>query len=320
MLGRLLSHLSYANVVSTICLVVVLSGTAYAATTLPNNSVGSAQLKANAVTSEKVRDGALLRRDFKAGQLLAGPRGPAGPAGSTGATGALGAQGPAGPPGPQGSTGAPGAQGPAGPPGPKGDTGTPDTSNFYDKAASDARFLGITATAADAARLGGIAASAYSTSAQNTATFLGLHATADDSAKLGGTPAASYVSGTHGGTIFQDVRTMTPTNLVLVPLPGHPLWALHLVCLAVPPAGPTTSDVGIDNSSGETLDLFYTRDGGSPLHNVVPPGPTGLILGGELITLHGAFANGDTLNITVANYATTTDCHFITQGMIAKTT
>jgi hypothetical protein len=111
MLGRLLSHLSYANVVSTICLVVVLSGTAYAATTLPNNSVGSAQLKANAVTSDKVRDGGLLRKDFKAGQLLAGPRG------STGATGARGAQGPAGPPGPQGSvgstgaTGAPGAQG-----------------------------------------------------------------------------------------------------------------------------------------------------------------------------------------------------------------
>jgi hypothetical protein len=111
MLGRLLSHLSYANVVSTICLVVVLSGTAYAATTLPKNSVGSAQLKANAVTSDKVRDGALLRKDFKAGQLLAGPRGP---------TGAPGAQGPAGPPGPQGpagstgATGAPGAQGPPG--------------------------------------------------------------------------------------------------------------------------------------------------------------------------------------------------------------
>jgi len=53
MLARFLSQLSYANVVSTICLFVVLGGTAYAATTLPNNSVGSAQLKANAVTSER---------------------------------------------------------------------------------------------------------------------------------------------------------------------------------------------------------------------------------------------------------------------------
>jgi Collagen triple helix repeat (20 copies) len=105
---RLLSHLSYANVVSTICLVVVFSGTAYAATTLPNNSVGSAQLKANAVTSDKVRNGALLRKDFKAGQLVAGPRG------STGATGASGARGPAGPPGPQGSIGSTGATGPPG--------------------------------------------------------------------------------------------------------------------------------------------------------------------------------------------------------------
>lgn len=114
MLGRLLSHLSYANVASTICLVVVLSGTAYAAAILPNNSVGSAQLKANAVTSGKVRDGALLRKDFKPGQLLAGPRGSTG---ATGATGASGAQGPTGPPGPQGSVGSTGASGAQGPPG-----------------------------------------------------------------------------------------------------------------------------------------------------------------------------------------------------------
>ena len=38
MLGRLLSHLTYANVVSTICLFVVLSGTAYAAVTVPFNT------------------------------------------------------------------------------------------------------------------------------------------------------------------------------------------------------------------------------------------------------------------------------------------
>jgi hypothetical protein len=310
MLARLRSHLSYANVVSTICLFVVLSGTAYAATILPNNSVGSAQLKANAVTSVKVKDGALLRKDFKAGQLLAGPRG---------STGAPGPRGPAGPPGSTGATGAPGAQGPAGPPGPKGDTGTPDTSNFYDKTASDSRFLGITATAADAAKLGGNAASEYSTSAQNTATFLGLHATADDSAKLGGTPAASYVSGTHGGTLFQDVRTIPPTNVELVPLPGHPHFALHLGCLA-PPGTPIGSNVGLGTDGVETIDLFFTQNGSLPIHAVVPPGPGVLFFAPGLDTLHGAFANGDTLNITVAHYATATDCHFITQGMIAKST
>ena len=76
--------------------------------TLPTNSVGPAQLKANAVTSSKVQDGALLRKDFKAGQLPAGPRGPVGPAGATGAAGAtatLGATGPTGASGPQGPPG-----------------------------------------------------------------------------------------------------------------------------------------------------------------------------------------------------------------------
>ena len=117
MFPRLLSHLTYANVVSTICLFVVLSGTAYAAATLPSNSVGPAQLKANAVNSAKVQDGALLRKDFRAGQLLAGPRGPVGRQGPAGSAGTIGAQGPAGQQGPQGTqglTGAPGPQGPIG--------------------------------------------------------------------------------------------------------------------------------------------------------------------------------------------------------------
>ena len=111
MLGRLLSHLTYANVVSTICLFVVLSGTAYAAVTVPFNSVGQAQLQANAVTSAKVQDGALLRRDFRPGQLPAGARGPAGATGPTGAQGAGGAQGPQGIQGVAGATGSQGAPG-----------------------------------------------------------------------------------------------------------------------------------------------------------------------------------------------------------------
>src|SRR3954454_24009001 len=209
-----------ATVIARVALGVALSGTSYAAVVLPANSVGSRQLKENAVVSSKVKDRSLLARDFKSGQL------------------------PAGAPGIQGAAGPQGAQGLQGP---KGDSGTPDTSNFYDKAASDSRFLGVAAASADAAKLGGIAASDYSTRAQNTATYLGLHARADDSTKLGGTPAASYVTGIHGGTIFQDVRTLSPTNnLVLLPLPGHPPWTLQLVCTAIP-GGPTISDVGLRN-------------------------------------------------------------------------
>jgi hypothetical protein len=68
-------------VVACVALLVALGGTGYAATVLPRNSVGTAQVKNNS----------LLRQDFKSGVLRPGPRGPAGPAG---------AAGPAGPPGP----------------------------------------------------------------------------------------------------------------------------------------------------------------------------------------------------------------------------
>lgn len=57
---------------------------------LPPHSVGTAQLKNGAVTAAKVRAHSLLRRNFKRGQLPAGPRGPRGlpgPAGPTGPTG-----------------------------------------------------------------------------------------------------------------------------------------------------------------------------------------------------------------------------------------
>jgi hypothetical protein len=68
-------HLTYSNVVSTLCLFVLLGGGAYAATKLPKNSVGAKQIKANAVTSDKVKDGNLLATDFKAGQLPQGEPG-----------------------------------------------------------------------------------------------------------------------------------------------------------------------------------------------------------------------------------------------------
>ena len=65
-------------------------------------SVGASQLKANAVNSSKVKNGTLLAKDFKAGQL---------PAGLQGATGATGAAGPAGPAGAAGAAGAKGDPG-----------------------------------------------------------------------------------------------------------------------------------------------------------------------------------------------------------------
>jgi hypothetical protein len=84
-------------VMAAAALVVALGGTGYAAVVLPSNSVGTAQLKKNAVVSSKVKDGSLLKADFKAGQLSAGAAGPTGPAGPAGAVGPAGPAGPAGP-------------------------------------------------------------------------------------------------------------------------------------------------------------------------------------------------------------------------------
>ena len=96
-----------------LALFIALGGTSYAAVKLPANSVGSKQLKANAVIGAKVKDRSLTAADF--GGTL--------PAGATGATGAQGAAGPAGAKGDTGATGATGAKGDQGIQGVKGDQG-----------------------------------------------------------------------------------------------------------------------------------------------------------------------------------------------------
>jgi hypothetical protein len=54
------TKLSYANVLSTICLFLVLGGgAAYAATQVPKNSVGAKQLRKNSVTAAKIKNGAV---------------------------------------------------------------------------------------------------------------------------------------------------------------------------------------------------------------------------------------------------------------------
>jgi hypothetical protein len=53
---RIRSHFTYANVISTICLFLVLGGaTAFAAGQLGKNTVGSKQLKKGAVTAAKIK-------------------------------------------------------------------------------------------------------------------------------------------------------------------------------------------------------------------------------------------------------------------------
>ena len=106
--GRGGRRVTPSMVVACVALLAALAGTGYAAGVLPAGSVGTSQLKADAVVSSKVKDHSLLSQDFKAGQLPAGPQGapgaqgPAGPAGQTGAQGPQGPQGPAGSQGPGG--------------------------------------------------------------------------------------------------------------------------------------------------------------------------------------------------------------------------
>jgi hypothetical protein len=105
---RVRRHLSFANVTSVMALMIALGGTSYAAIKLPRNSVGATQIKSNAVTSAKVKNGSLGAVDFKASALPRGPAGPAGPGGAAGTPGTPGGQGPQGDPG---APGTPGLQG-----------------------------------------------------------------------------------------------------------------------------------------------------------------------------------------------------------------
>lgn len=111
---RLRPRLSYANVVSTLCLFIVLGGSATAAVLITgkqvkdssltgvdvrSSSLTGSDLKNNSVGSLDIKDGDLLASDFKPGQLAAGASGAQGPKGETGATGSTG------------NTGAPGTVG-----------------------------------------------------------------------------------------------------------------------------------------------------------------------------------------------------------------
>jgi hypothetical protein len=84
---------SPALVIACLALAVSLTGGAYAVSTaLPRNSVGPAQLKANAVNSAKVQNRSLRAVDFGIGQIPKGPPGPAGAAGPQGPPGTSGVQ------------------------------------------------------------------------------------------------------------------------------------------------------------------------------------------------------------------------------------
>ena len=80
------SRLTYANVMSSLAVFLVLGGVSYAAATLPRNSVGSKQLRRNSVTHSKLTNGSVGRNELRSSLRsrldrsgAPGPRGPAGP-------------------------------------------------------------------------------------------------------------------------------------------------------------------------------------------------------------------------------------------------
>jgi hypothetical protein len=78
---------SPAMVVACTALLFAMTGAGYAAGMLGPNTVGTKQLKKNAVISSKVKNRSLLAVDFKAGQLPRGPKGDKGDKGDTGPPG-----------------------------------------------------------------------------------------------------------------------------------------------------------------------------------------------------------------------------------------
>lgn len=67
---NLYGKLTYANVISTLCLFLLLGGaTAFAASKLAKKSVGSNQLKSNAVTAKKIKRNAVTSAKLKANSV-----------------------------------------------------------------------------------------------------------------------------------------------------------------------------------------------------------------------------------------------------------
>jgi hypothetical protein len=83
-------RLTYANVVSTLALVVAVSGgTAFAASKL----ITGKQIAKGTITAANIKSHSLLSSNFKKGQIPAGPRGKTGSQGAAGTPGGAGAPG-----------------------------------------------------------------------------------------------------------------------------------------------------------------------------------------------------------------------------------
>jgi large subunit ribosomal protein L7/L12 len=227
-----------------------------------------------------------------------GPAGAPGAAGSAGPAGAKGEQGPAGangeqgPAGPEGEPGAPGPKGETGPQGPQGPAGTVDTSNFYDKAESDERFLGKSAKATDADKLDGI----------------------DSTELVGGSGQAV------ANAISLPVSdTIDPTTGVLgVGASGNQL-TLDAGCNSVQ----GTDFIRFTNRTPATMSFFAESGGDNPSFHALAPGgdvvlPT--LKAGDSFHIQAQAAGFGVVTIEAATVHRADDCYVQAQALLTTST
>jgi hypothetical protein len=248
------SKLSYANVVSSICLFIVLGGSAYAATTITGK-----QIKDNSVTSADIKNKSLVAGDFKPGQLSSagvGAPGPQGPKGDAGQQGPKGDPGQAGPKGDAGPQGEPGIQGPKGDPGqtgqqgPKGDAGPGAVQIALDKNADTAQVTPVVATVGPwqvqvvcVVATGNVPQALVQVKGGGTARWAGINNASDADA-----------APTTGGT---GIPTQTPTTLFHPTAPANG-WAGFAQTITLYGATPS----GATKTATVTLNGFVDDRGG----------------------------------------------------------
>jgi hypothetical protein len=265
-MARIATHLSYANVMATIAVFIALGGSSFAAVALTKDSVRSrhigngqikrADLERNAVTGDKVKDHSLAATDFKPGELPAGVPGTAGP------------------PGPKGDAGPRGPHGPTGPQGPQGEPGIVDTSQFFTRSESDARFLAIDGQATNSDQLDGLDSSAFTRGGGRVVNTGGTVAEGDDTA--------------------QTIADVGPFRL-----------ALH--CRAWDSDGrPWETDaVAISDTSVQPM-LVYTDDGsGTPTREIFTSGTIDLTTATDRVVIQAA--RRDSRSVAMTATVTVTD-------------
>jgi Collagen triple helix repeat (20 copies) len=296
---------SPAMTVACIGLAIALSGASYAAVVLPRNSVGTPQLKTNAVVSAKVKDRSLKAGDFALGQLPAGPQGPMG---ATGATGA------AGPTGPQCATGAQGPQGATGPQGPQGPEGPPNPNAVNAQNADKLDDLDST----EFARSAHLHDDRYYTEAEADARYLGKTAKATDADMLDGVDSTNFMHGR--GSAERGGDTLAPGGFTSAAEQTIAGSADGLTMTYTCPSVLTNEGtMGIFNRSSAPADLFTGNGGFNPTyaslggvsHNTQPTNPSG-----EAITFHVRQANGRVTTVWAFSAHTVSDCRFRWQALV----